>query len=116
MLQKLADHIKACFDRAAEAEELAAKTAKPTLKAEHLEMAKRWMHLARSYEFVESLERFLLDSQKERRTSGGTIYYGSRKPARRMNRRVGWLFPESVIFTESAVSPRKYSLRTPYQR
>jgi hypothetical protein len=29
-------------------------------------MARHWTNLARSYEFVESLERFLLDSQKSK--------------------------------------------------
>jgi hypothetical protein len=28
-------------------------------------MAKRWSHLARSYEFVETVERFLLDAHKK---------------------------------------------------
>jgi hypothetical protein len=28
-------------------------------------MAKRWSHLARSYEFVETVERFLLDADKK---------------------------------------------------
>jgi hypothetical protein len=32
------------------------------IKAEFLKMAKRWSHLARSYEFVEMVERFLLDA------------------------------------------------------
>ena len=63
MLQKLGDHIKACLDRAAEADALAAKTEEPTLKAELSAMAMRWLHLSRSYEFIESLERSLLDSQ-----------------------------------------------------
>jgi hypothetical protein len=63
MLQKLGDHIKACLDRAAEADALAAKTEEPTLKAELTAMAMRWLHLSRSYEYIESLERSLLDSQ-----------------------------------------------------
>jgi hypothetical protein len=33
-------------------------------KAAYLEMARRWHHLVRSYEGVESLERFLLDSNR----------------------------------------------------
>jgi hypothetical protein len=66
MLQKLADHINACLARAAEAERLAAATSDADLRAQHLDMAKRWMHLARSYEFIESLERFLLDSQRSK--------------------------------------------------
>jgi hypothetical protein len=34
------------------------------MKADFLEMARRWNHLAETYEFVGSLERFLLDAHK----------------------------------------------------
>jgi hypothetical protein len=61
VLQKLGEHIQACFERADAAERLAAQTQDATLKAEHEAIAQRWRHLARSYQFVESLERFLLD-------------------------------------------------------
>ena len=64
MLQKLRHHITNCLDRSAEAERRAANTADSEFKAEYLGIAKRWMHLAGSYEFVESLERFLLDAQR----------------------------------------------------
>lgn len=59
MLLRLSDHIWACYERAAEAERCA--TAEPGDRAFHLEMANRWAMLARSYEFAESLERFLVD-------------------------------------------------------
>jgi hypothetical protein len=64
MLQKLGDHIQACLDYAKKAERRAAETTDPDLKADYLALAGQWTHLARSYEFAESLERFLLDSQK----------------------------------------------------
>ena len=64
MLQKLGDHIKACQQRAVEAESRAAKTANRDLQSEYFALAKQWAHLARSYEYSESLERFLLDAQK----------------------------------------------------
>jgi hypothetical protein len=64
MLQKLGDHIEACLKRAAIAEQRAADVTDPALKADYLALAAQWTHLARSYEFSESLERFLLDSQK----------------------------------------------------
>jgi DNA repair exonuclease SbcCD ATPase subunit len=64
MLQRLQAHISACLDHALDAEERAKQASDPASKAEHSEMARRWRHLARSYEFVESLERFLIDSQK----------------------------------------------------
>lgn len=62
MLLRLTDHIRACYARAARAEEAARLD--PSARSHHLEMAKRWAHLARSYEFVESLERFLLNLDK----------------------------------------------------
>jgi hypothetical protein len=64
MLQKLGDHIKACQQRALEAENRAAQTTNHDLQAEYFALAKQWAHLARSYEYSESLERFLLDAQK----------------------------------------------------
>jgi hypothetical protein len=63
VLQKLSDHIKACAENAAKAERRAAEVPDPGLKADYLALAAKWTHLARSYEFSESLERFLLDSQ-----------------------------------------------------
>jgi hypothetical protein len=64
VLQNLGDHIKACFENAAKAEKRAAETTDPDVKTDYIALAAQWTHLARSYEFAESLERFLLDSQK----------------------------------------------------
>lgn len=64
MLLRLDDHIRACRERAVQAEEAARLD--PSARSHHLDMAKRWAHLARSYEFVEGLERFLLDLDKSR--------------------------------------------------
>ena len=63
MLQKLGDHIANCFERADEADRRGSETSDLETKAESERMANAWRHLARSYEFVESLERFLLDSR-----------------------------------------------------
>jgi hypothetical protein len=64
MLQRLGDHIKACRERASECNALAQSHTDEIQKAHYLEMEKHWLHIARSYEFVESLERFLLDRQR----------------------------------------------------
>jgi hypothetical protein len=64
VLQNLGDHIKACRHRAIEANNRAAQTLDPILSAEFTELANQWTHLASSYEHAESLERFLLDTQK----------------------------------------------------
>ena len=62
MLQKLGDHIKNCLDHAVEANRRAHETADPKEKAGHLRLVRSWIGLARSYEFAESLERFLLNA------------------------------------------------------
>jgi hypothetical protein len=64
VLQKLGDHIKTCTENAARATKRAQEVTDPTMKADYLSLAAQWTHLASSYEFALSLERFLLDSQK----------------------------------------------------
>jgi hypothetical protein len=66
MLQKLGTHIADCLHRAAEADRRAAVESDESLRADNLRMAAAWRHLARSYQFVESLERFLLDADRRR--------------------------------------------------
>jgi hypothetical protein len=66
MLQELGDHITNFLARAAEAERRAAESSNDAIRVEHETMARNWRHLAGSYQFVESLERFLLDSRARR--------------------------------------------------
>src|SRR5215469_947652 len=61
MLQKLGERIAECLQRADEAERCTSSEADAVTRADREQMAQTWRHLARSYEFVESLERFLLD-------------------------------------------------------
>jgi hypothetical protein len=65
VLDLLSDHIRLCYQRAAQAEERAAN-ADPAETTHQLNLAKWWAHLARSYEFAESLERFLADADSAR--------------------------------------------------
>ena len=67
MLQKLSDHIANCLALAANAEQRATEAPSEALRINHERMAKTWRHLASSYQFVESLERFLIDADKARR-------------------------------------------------
>jgi hypothetical protein len=53
-----------CWRRAAEAETQAAQISDRHLKAVYLRIADQWSVLARSYEFVDSAERFLLDAKR----------------------------------------------------
>jgi len=64
MLQKLGDHIKACLSRAEACRLAAEKASDAEVRKQLTELALQWEHAARSYEFIESLERFLLDQQK----------------------------------------------------
>jgi len=66
MLQKLEDHIAEALARAAAAERRSAEASDAMIGDEHDKIAKSWRHLAASYQFVESLERFLLDARMSR--------------------------------------------------
>ena len=59
MSDTLADHIRACLDRAALAERLASRETDPAAKTELLELASSWRQCAVSYEYVQKLENFL---------------------------------------------------------
>ena len=64
MLQRLSEHISACRDRSTEARQRANEATDPSMKAAFLQMEQRWLQLAQTYEFVQGVEAFLLDSQK----------------------------------------------------
>jgi hypothetical protein len=64
MLQKLADHIAAAKAMAAEAEQRAHATSDESTRIEQSELAKAWRHVASSYEFVLTLERFVTDAHR----------------------------------------------------
>jgi hypothetical protein len=53
-----------CWRQAAEVETQAALITDPHLKAVYLRIAHQWSALARSYEFVDSAEHFLLDAKR----------------------------------------------------
>jgi PAS domain S-box-containing protein len=68
MLEQLSDQIRECYERAAEAKARADATNDPGLKAEFLNTESRWLTLARSYAFTESLEDFsALNSERRRK-------------------------------------------------
>lgn len=58
MLERLSDNIRQCYERAAEAKALGDTVGDPALKAEYLNAERRWLTLARSYGFGESLDDF----------------------------------------------------------
>ena len=64
MLQRLSDHIRDCYERADECAEQAAQASDEIRKADFITMKRSWVHLARTCEFMERLERFLLESYR----------------------------------------------------
>ena len=64
VLQKLGDHIKSCLERADQCREGAARASDPVVRSQLSDLELQWRHCAKSYEFVESLERFLIDQQR----------------------------------------------------
>ena len=68
MLEQLNDQIRRCYEHAAEAKAKADATDDPALKAEYLNMETRWLTLARSYGFTESLGDFTKANSERRRT------------------------------------------------
>lgn len=64
MLLKLSGHISNCLERAANAEQRALQATDPVLRTDNEMLAASWRHLARSYQFVESLERFLTEKAR----------------------------------------------------
>ncbi|MBV8752221.1 MAG: hypothetical protein JO328_05105 [Hyphomicrobiales bacterium] len=66
MLHKLSDHVTECITRAADTERRAREATDSQLRQDLFDIARRWRHLADSYQFVESLDSFLIE-QKSRR-------------------------------------------------
>ena len=66
VLQRLGVHIADALERAEAAERRARDAIDPALRLDNERMAQSWRRLARSYQFVESLEKFLIDSQRQR--------------------------------------------------
>jgi PAS domain-containing protein len=67
MLEQLSDQIRVCYEHAAEAKAKADATNDPVLRAEFLDMERRWLTLARSYGYTESLEDFTTANSERRR-------------------------------------------------
>ena len=64
MLQKLGDHITACVERAEQCKVAATAATDPLVRSQLSDLAVQWRHVSQSYEFIASLEKFLLDAQK----------------------------------------------------
>lgn len=62
MLSKVSEEIADCLARAGDARQCAAHEATEKIKAEWLEMEKRWLRIAQSLTFTERAKRFLDDA------------------------------------------------------
>jgi hypothetical protein len=58
MLQKLKTEIAECYQHAPECRRRADESSDPATKQDFLEMERRWIQLAHSYEFAERLSNF----------------------------------------------------------
>src|SRR5215472_4753367 len=67
MLEQLSDQVRRCLEHAAEAKAKADATDDPASKAGFLDMETRWLTLARSYGFTESLGNFATANSQWRR-------------------------------------------------
>jgi hypothetical protein len=72
MLVRLAEHIAACLERAAKAEKAALEASDPVARRDHEVMANAWRHLAESYQFVEGVERFVLEMERAKKQTAIT--------------------------------------------
>jgi hypothetical protein len=64
-----------CWRQAAEAEIQAAQITDQHLKAVYLRIAHQWSDLARSYEFADSAEHFLLDAKRTKEANSGELVH-----------------------------------------
>jgi hypothetical protein len=65
VLQRLGDDIADALERAAEADGRAAAATDPDMRLEYGRLALSWRRLAQSMEFVERLEKFLLEAESQ---------------------------------------------------
>jgi PAS domain S-box-containing protein len=66
VLQQLSEQVRECHVRAADAQRQADATADPALKRTYTDLADRWLFLARSFMFTESLQDFVNQSSKRK--------------------------------------------------
>ena len=67
MLRKLTKEISKCYRHAEEARRTANAAADPGIRADFLDIERRWLFLARSYEFAERLSDFTGEAKRRLR-------------------------------------------------
>ena len=71
MLNNLSENIRQCLQHAEDCARKAAAQTCPTLKADFLDMERRWRSLARSYEFSERLADFSDETKRRADKANG---------------------------------------------
>ena len=66
MLNNQSEHIRECLEHAEDCARKAAAQTDPRLKEDFLDMERRWLFLARSYEFTENLVDFSHETEPKR--------------------------------------------------
>jgi hypothetical protein len=112
VLQKLSEQVKACYQRALDANRKAHRTCDAALKADFLEMERHWLVLARSYQFTERLTDFTAanadwrrrfdercEPAKDQMTNGDCKRSFSRETSMPCLRGCGWLPSSSTAMT-----------------
>jgi hypothetical protein len=66
MLQKLSKEISDCYECALESRRRADESRDPRTKQDFLDMERRWIQLAHSYEFAERLSSFTAPFRKHK--------------------------------------------------
>ena len=96
-----------CWRQAAEVENHCAQITDQHLKAVHLRIADHWSALARSYEFADSAENFLLDAKRTKDANSGQHSGESREAEHLLKPRSGCclrLVPEKPPAEPGAVA------------
>src|SRR5262249_45689968 len=98
MLQRFGEFISACLQRADECSKAAAFETNDRVHSQLLELEQQWQHLAKSYEFIETLERF---ARQPLSPAGGREPTGIGKADKALPRRLEAVSPQSKERDES---------------
>jgi len=66
VLNNLSEQVRECLQHAEDCARQAAAQTCPKLKADFLDLERRWQHLARSYEFSDRLGDFCTNTKRKR--------------------------------------------------
>jgi hypothetical protein len=65
MLQNLSDEVRECLQRAEQSAQRAKGEPNPAIKRDFLDMKRRWLKLARSYQFLDQLGSFTTHNKQK---------------------------------------------------